>query len=124
MKRKNVPLLVMETTFWELKWKSHPRLFGRTWPNLLHLKEEDVVVGVAEEAAEDAGAVVAAVIVAEALVGVAMPITNHLVNADPDLIDLEGLLVVATILVIDVMIGDMLRIRLVACYDCSRIVVS
>ena len=54
--------------------------------------------------------------VVEASVVVTMPITHHLVNVDPDLIDPEaagGLLVAVTILVIVVMIGDMLRIRLV-----------
>ena len=71
-----------------------------------------MVVGVAEEAEEAAGGVAAAV---EASVGVTMPITRHLVNVDPDLIDLEagGLHVAVTIPVIVVMIGDMLRIRLV-----------
>ena len=72
-----------------------------------------MVVGVAEVAEEAAGGVAAAAV--EASVGVTMPITRHLVNVDPDLIDPEagGLLVAVTILVIVVMIGDMLRIRLV-----------
>ena len=76
-----------------------------------------MVVGVAEVAEEAAGGVAAAAV--EASVGVTMPITRHLVNVDPDLIDLEagGLLVAVTIPVIVVMIGDMLRIRLVAYYD-------
>ena len=115
-KRKNVPLNVMVTTFWDPKWKSRPRSFVRTWPNLLHLKEEeDAVVGVAEVAEEAAGGVAAAAGV-EASVGVTMPIMRHLVNVDPDLIDPEagGLHVAVTIPVIVVMIGDTLRIRLVA----------
>ena len=114
-KLKNVPLNVTVTTFWDPKWKSRPRSFVRTWPNPLHLKEEeDAVVGVAEVAEEAAGGVAAAAV--EASVGVTMPITRHLVNVDPDLIDLEagGLHVAVTIPVIVVMIGDMLRIRLVA----------
>ena len=119
-KIKNEPLDAMVTTFWEPKWKSPRPLFGPTWPNLLHLKEEeDVVAGVAEEAEEAAGGVAAAE-VAVALVEVTMPITLHLVNVDPDLIDLEAaavLHVVATILVIAVMTGDMLPIRLVAYYE-------
>ena len=75
-----------------------------------------MVVGVDEEAEEAAGGVAAAAAV-EASVGVTMPITRHLVNVDPDLIDLDaagGLHVAVTIPVIVVMIGDMLRIRLVA----------
>ena len=83
-----------------------------------------MVVGVAEVAEEAAGGVAAAV---AASGGVTMPITRHLVNVDPDLIDPEagGLHVAVTILVIVVMIGDMLRIRLVlSIYDGIRIVVS
>ena len=84
------------------------------------------MVGVAEEAEEAAGGVAAAAV--EASVGVTMPITRLLVNVDPDLIDPEaagGLHVAVTIPVIVVMIGDMLRIRLVlSIYDGIRIVVS
>ena len=83
-----------------------------------------MVVGVAEVAEEAAGGVAAAV---AASVGVTMPITRRLVNVDPDSIDPEAgdLPVAVTIPVIVVMIGDMLRIRLVlSIYDGIRIVVS
>ena len=84
------------------------------------------MVGVAEVAEEAAGGVAAAAVGASA--EVTMPITRLLVNVDPDLIDLEaagGLHVAVTILVIVVMIGDMLRIRLVLrIYEGIRIVVS